>query len=349
MYKVAIVGAGIGAEHLAGYQALPERFDVRCICDLDASRGGALAASGGIAHTGSFDDVLASDVDIVDICLPPHLHFETCLAALDAGKHVVCEKPLVNSLADADTLKAKVEETGKVLSPVFQYRYGLGAAQFHALDAAGLLGTPYVATLETHWNRPASYYDINWRGTWAGENGGAILGHAIHIHDFLTHFLGPVASVFAKLGTRVNDIEVEDCAALSVQMESGALVTSSVTLGAANNTSRFRVMCEKATIESDHAAYAPAKEAWRFLARDPYTQDAVDAVLADVNAPLSGYAGMFSELADTLDGRAAKSVTLEDGRRSLEFVTAVYASGRSGMAQSLPIGADHPLYRGWSP
>ena len=134
---VSIVGAGIGAQHLKGYAALPDRFAVVSICDLDQARGGALAATHpGCQWTGDYQAVLAdASVDIVDICLPPHLHFDACMAALEAGKTVVCEKPLVPSLAQADQLAAKAAETGRMISPVFQYRYGLGTRQLQGLMA----------------------------------------------------------------------------------------------------------------------------------------------------------------------------------------------------------------------
>ena len=269
--SVSIIGAGIGAQHLAGFAALPDRFHIHSICDLDAERGGALATSHpDVVYTDDYTAILADPkVDIVDICLPPHLHFSAVMAALDAGKIVICEKPLVASLAEADQLIAKVEQTGGTVSPVFQYRYGLGTAQLHALIDAGLAGRCYTGTLETHWNRPAAYYDISWRGTWAGERGGALLGHAIHIHDLLPWLIGPVAQVFADTGTRVNDIEVEDCAALSIRMGDGALITSSVTLGAADDTSRMRLSYEGFTVESDHAPYSLAEKGWHFVARGP--------------------------------------------------------------------------------
>ena len=348
---VSIVGAGIGAQHLKGYAALPDRFAVVSICDLDQARGDALAATHpGCQWTADYQAVLADpSVDIVDICLPPHLHFDACMAALEAGKTVVCEKPLVPSLAQADQLAAKARETGRMISPVFQYRYGLGTRQLQALMAAGLAGRCYVGTLETHWDRDAAYYAIPWRGTWAGESGGALLGHAIHIHDLLPALLGPVAQVYAQTATRVNEIEVEDCAALSIRMESGALVTSSVTLGAAGNISRMRLCFEGFTVESDHAPYSLAEKGWTFTARAPMTQDRIDAVLASVGKGPSGYAGMFTALADALDGAPGLEVTLDDGRRSLEFVTACYASARTGAAVALPLGPEHPLYAGWLP
>mgnify|MGYP005993297515 CR=1 FL=1 len=351
MLNVAIIGAGIGKKHLAGFAELPDSFSVKCICDLDEDRGKALAATHpGVRFTAEMSEVLADPtIDVVDICLPPHLHFSSCMEALDAGKKVICEKPLVASLREADLLAAKVTEANGFLSPVFQYRYGRGAAQLQALIDAGLAGRAYAGTLETHWDRPSSYYEIPWRGTWAGEQGGSILGHAIHIHDLLPTLLGPIDRVFADLATRVNDIEVEDCAALSIRMKSGALVTSSVSLGCAENMSRMRLMFEGFTVESDHAPYTMAQEAWRFVAREPTQQADIDRVLAGVGPVLLGYAAMFDAIARSLNGEDAPLVTLEDGRRSLEFVTAIYASARSDKPVSLPLGPQSGLYDGWLP
>lgn len=346
---VVIVGAGIGEQHMAGFAALPDRFRVKSICDLNTDRAQGVATKyDGVGVTSDFAAVLADpEVDIVDICLPPHLHFQACMDALDAGKDVICEKPLVTSLKQADALAAKQAETGRTLSPVFQYRYGLGTAQLHALIDAGLAGRCYAGSLETHWDRDAAYYAVDWRGTWAGEQGGALLGHAIHIHDLFTWLIGPVARVYAETATRVNQIEVEDCAALSIRMESGAVLTSSVTLGCAGNISRLRLMFEGFTVESDHAPYALAEKGWTFTARAPTAQAQIDAVLSTVTNARSGYAGMFTALADALDGKPGREVTQEDGRRSLEFVTACYHSGRTGLPVDLPLDASHPLYDSW--
>ncbi len=349
-HSVAIIGAGIGAQHLSGFVQVPDHFTVQTICDLDNARASEAAQGQDIAITDDLSSVLADpNIDVVDICLPPHLHFQTCMEALSAGKHVICEKPLVTSLADADALGAHIAETGCQIFPVFQYRYGLGSAQLNALATAGLTGRCYAGSLETHWDRPKSYYEIDWRGTWAGENGGALLGHAIHIHDLLPALLGPISQVFADVATRVNKIEVEDCAALSIRMESGALITSSVTLGCAEDISRMRLMFEGLTVESDHAPYAPAEKAWRFIARAPTRQDQIDQVLSRVKADASGYAGLFSAIAKALDGKPGQEVTFEDGRRSLEFVTAAYASARENTPVQLPLAKTHPLYAGWQP
>ena len=347
--SIAIIGAGIGAEHLAACLRLPERYAVHSLCDLDFERGATVAARHpGVTATTDFDAILSDpSVDIIDICLPPHLHFDACMRALDAGKAVICEKPLTPSLSETDALIAKVRETGGFLSPVFQYRYGIGMAQLRAIQESGLAGRPLVGTLETHWNRGPGYYAIPWRGTWAGERGGAVLGHAIHIHDLLTSVLGPVAQVSAMLATRVNEIETEDCAALSLRMETGALVTSSITLGAADDSSRMRLCFEGVTVESDHAPYSLAAKPWTFTARAPRLQSEIDAVLATIGTTPTGYDGMFAAIADALDGAPGREVTIQDGRRSVELVTAIYASARSGAPVTLPLDPDHPYHSGW--
>lgn len=350
MRNVAILGAGIGAQHAEGFAALPDRFRIHTICDLDSQRGQALASRFGAGFCADMAQVMADpEIDIVDVCLPPHLHFSAARQALEAGKHLLCEKPLVPSLAEVDRLAALQARSPGRIFPVFQYRYGIGMAQLAALTRAGLTGRAHAASLETHWDRGAGYYAVPWRGTWAGELGGALLGHAIHIHDLACAILGPVARLQAETATRVNPIETEDCAAAILRMESGALVTSSVTLGAAGNLSRLRVMFEHVTVESDHAPYGPAALPWRFAARDPARQARIDAVLAGVGPVATGYAGLFTAMAQALDGNPGAEVTLDDARRSIELVTALYEAARSGQAQSLPLDKSHPGYAGWLP
>lgn len=349
MIRVAIVGAGIGAEHLAGYRALPDRFAVTTLCDLDTDRARkATAGDPAIAVTGDLDAVLADpDVDLVDVCLPPHLHFPVSTKVLAARKHVICEKPIVRSLSEADQLAAAATAADRQVFPVFQYRYGRSVAQLEALIAAGLAGKAYAASLETHWNRDAAYYSVPWRGTWKGESGGALLGHAIHAHDLLCHIMGPVAEVAAFADTRVNAIETEDCAALALRMASGALATSSVTLGAGNDTTRLRFCFEGFTAESGAAPYAPAQDRWHFIARG-VGQDQIDAVLAATPDSHAGFAGYLDAVADAIKGSdPRRAVTLAEGRRSIELVSAIYASIRRATPVALPLEPDDEIYKGW--
>jgi len=353
-YQVAIIGTNIGAKHYEDFQKVSDKFNVHTICGLTRGAIDKILQSNSSSKVSlNFDDVLkVKEIDIIDICLPPHLHFSACKKSLKAGKHVICEKPLTSSLKEIDELQKISKETGKIIFPVFQYRYGLGFSQLKTLIKSGLTGKPLIASLETHWNRGKEYYSKAWRGTWKGEQGGAILSHSIHIHDLMSMILGPVSSVFAKLTTRVNDIEVEDCAALSIEMENGSLVTSSITLGAGNDTSRLRFCFDRLTAESAASPdkpYKPADDEWKFIGREPVTQNQIDKVLSDVKNKKSWYSGMFDEIANKLDGKASDEVTLLDARKSLEFVTAVYDSSRRKKNISLPIKKGNPLYNSWLP
>lgn len=347
MIRVAILGGGIGAQHLAAYRSL-DAFAVTHLADQDAARRAALCTDGTIGLP-DIESAIAADVDVIDICLPPHLHAPVAIAALQAGKHVICEKPLGTSMAQVDAIAAAAQQAGRQVFPVFQYRFGPAFARLAALRAAGLAGAPRAAALETHWNRGADYYAIPWRGTWAGEQGGAVLGHAIHAHDLLAHVMAPITGVTARLATLVNPIETEDTAALLFDLEGGALATSSVSLGGARDETRLRLVYEHLTATSDTNPYAPGLGAWRFVARDPARQGAVDAVVNAMPSRPEGFAGFLAEVARALTGEANTAVTLGDGAASIELVTAIYASHRSGTRVALPLAQDHPLRRGWQP
>ncbi len=351
MIRVAILGAGIGREHLAGYRALPGRFQVRWLCDLDTAR--AYTVLGGDPGPQVSEDIEAAiddpETDLIDICLPPHLHVPIALKALAAGKHVILEKPIAPSLEECDQLAEAERTSAGRLFPVFQYRYGPATSALDALIAADLTGQPQVASLETHWNRGADYYAVPWRGTWAGERGGAVLGHAIHNHDLLCRFFGPIAGVQAQVATRVNPIETEDCAAISLRFANGALATSSVTLGAASDTSRLRLVFERLTAESGSTPYAPATDRWVFAARNPADQGQVDAVVAQHARAQAGFVGYFDAIADAIAGDTGREVTLADGRVSIELVTSVYQAANSAKEVALPLTIGSDFYRSWLP
>ncbi|MEL7260677.1 MAG: Gfo/Idh/MocA family oxidoreductase [Pseudomonadota bacterium] len=347
MIRVAILGGGIGAQHLAAYTKVRD-FDVVLLVDKDAARRAEFAAQG-IPVSDSIDDAFAEGVDLVDICLPPHLHAPVALQALARGKHVICEKPLATSMHDVDRIAAAAKAAGRAVFPVFQYRFGPAFDHLSALRNAGLTGAPIAAALETHWNRGADYYAVPWRGTWDGEQGGAVLGHAIHAHDLLCHWMGPVARVSASLGTRVNPIETDDTAALTLEHVSGALATSSITLGSATDETRLRLVFEHLTATSDTVPYAPGEGRWQFTARQPSLQAQVDAVVAETSPGASGFVGFLTEVQKALTGVPNRSVSLADGAASIALVTAIYASSRTGAPVDLPLPDTHPMRQGWRP
>ena len=349
---VAIVGCGIGRSHIVeGYLPNADKFKVVAICDLNVERMNGLADEFGVERrVVNFDDLLTmDDIDIIDICTPPGVHYAMVMAALKAGKHVVCEKPLVGSLAQVDEVIAQEKLSKGMLMPVFQYRFGNGIEQAKAIIDAGLAGKPYVGTVETLWRRGPDYYAVPWRGKWATELGGVLMTHAIHPHDIFTYLMGDVKRLFGRVATRVNDIEVEDCVTASVELASGALGSFTATLGSADEISRIRLAFENVTFESDHAPYNPGAELWKILPRNDETARKIAELLANWQHVAPRFQTQMARFHDALLGRAPLPVTSADSRRALELVTAFYHSSTSHEDVELPIAADHPKYQSWVP
>jgi len=349
--NVGIIGAGIADRHLTAYSRCADLFQVQVVCSLDPERGKPMADRHGISeYTGSFEEVIQrGDVDVVDICTPPHTHFELTERALGAGKHVICEKPLFGSIADVDRMSGIVASSGRQLMPIFQYRYGAGLQKLRYLMELELTGQPFMTTIETHWWRGADYYAVPWRGKWATELGGGLLGHAIHAHDMLNYVHGPCAEVFSYGATLVNPIEVEDTACLAARMQNGSLAALSMTLGSREEISRLRFSFRNLTAESIRDPYLMGRDPWTFVAADSRHQSAVDDALAAFVPSDDGYLRQFQLFHEALQSRKQPPVTLQDARHSLELVTAAYHSQRTGMPCALPITPDHPLYASWLP
>jgi predicted dehydrogenase len=179
--------------------------------------------------------------------------------------------------------------------------------------------------------------------------GGALLGHAIHATDMLPYILGPDKNVFARTTTRVNPIEVEDCAAVTFELADGALATLGVTLGSPAEITRHRFCFSALSAESNTRPYTSSGDPWTFTGDTPESAAQIDAALARFTPLPEGFQGQFYRLYDALRDGTELPVTLADARRSLELITAMYASARTGQTVDLPLGPAHPGYTSWLP
>jgi len=348
--KVGVVGAGIGRAHVEAYQSLPERFEVLALCDLDQDRARKIAYASGVQRVMCDLSELCrlDDLDVVDVCTPSFLHARHTLQALAAGKHVICEKPVAGSLGEVDELIAAERQSPGCVMPIFQNRFGRGIQKLKLLIDRGLSGDLYLATIETAWRRRAPYY-AGWRGEWASELGGALITLAIHAHDALYYLCGPAARVFARTETLVNDIETEDTVSASLEMAGGGLASLSVTTGSSAEVSRWRFCFSEFSAESQTGPYASSSEPWSVTGDSPESAERIERALTDFVELPEGFAGQFYRFYDAVNGGSALPVTLSDARASLELITAMYHSARTGGDVALPIHEDHPLYAGWRP
>lgn len=350
---VGVVGMGIGQLHLLCWLEVTGASAVALV-ETDSERRNKAAQDWGLAAFSSIDELLEHGVDVVDLCTPPDQHEEQITRCLDAGVHVICEKPLVASVAACDRL-AVVEanarrESGARLMPVQQYRFGGGAARARALVEAGVTGRLYTASSSTWWRRDSDHYSESpWRGTWDRALGGTVVNHAIHLHDLLTWIGGPIVELQARMATRVNNTETEDCAAALGVTSDGGLVTMNVTTGAASESSRLVWHFENVTIESNHDAYHPAQEPWTFEFRNVAAQDRAEEIWGQLDPGAEQYRAQFQAFVDALPSEDLP-VTLADAAATLELVTAFYRSARNfGAAESLPLSPNHPSRETWKP
>ena len=318
---VAVVGLGVGRAHLWAWKRLPEHFRVAAVCDHDADRLAATAERFPDAvAVGDLSELIGRDgIDVIDLCTPPSLHLEQLAAVLRAGQDAVCEKPVVGTVADVDELLALERETGRRIMPIFQYRYGHGLQKLRHLVEAGVAGPLHTASIEVSWRRGPEYYAAPWRGTKAGELGGVLLTHAVHALDMLTYVAGDVVAVSARTSTRVNDVETEDCAAATMELEGGALATLSATLGSLQEITRHRFCFESLTAESNTEPYTNSSDPWTF------TGDGVDDALASFVPRSENFLGQFERFG--ADGELP--VTLHDARAAIAAVEAMYESAET--------------------
>ncbi len=221
-----IVGCGmISHFHARAIADVPGAKLVACF-DAAAAAAERLAAAAGCRAYSSLPAMLADPaIDVVTIATPSGAHCEPAVAAAEAGKHVVVEKPLEITLGRCDRIIAACARSGVVLSTVFPSRFHAASVQLKRAVEQGRFGRLTVGDAYVKWFRSQEYYDSGaWRGTWELDGGGALMNQAIHSVDLLTWLMGPVVEVRAAAGLLAHErIAVEDVAVAAVALRQRGL------------------------------------------------------------------------------------------------------------------------------
>lgn len=362
--RTAVVGTGgiARSTHLPALRTLAAEgeVDVVAAVDVDPVAARALADEAGIGYTSADLDAMLAEVrpDLVVLCTPPAVHREQAVAALRAGAWVWCEKPPCPSLADYDAIEAA--EGGGDADPyasiVFQHRFGSGARHIRALLRDGAFGRPLVAHCQTTWYRDRAYYAVPWRGRWATEGGGPAMGHGIHQTDLLLDLMGPWSEVRGMAARLVHDVETEDVSTAQVRFAGGAVATLVNSVLSPDEVSRVRIDCGLATIELTHL-YGYRNADWRITPAPGVPEETV-AAWRDFGGdePSSHLAQLRVLVGDIRNGRR-HATSGAGGRRTLEFITALYKSAFTDTTvRAGDIGPGDPYYTalhggapGWVP
>lgn len=224
--RFGIIGCGRIAPRHADSLLDVEGARLVAVADIIQSRVQHFADTYGARSYLDYHDLLSDpEVDIVNVCTPSGMHAEMTVEALQAGKHVIVEKPMAMNPADARRMIAAARATDRKLCVVLQNRYNPPMQDFYQVVRQGGIGRVLLASVTVRWYRPQEYYEDGWHGTKAMD-GGALMNQSIHHIDALRWLMDePVESVFAYTGTLAHKMEAEDTGVVAVRFVSGALAT----------------------------------------------------------------------------------------------------------------------------
>jgi predicted dehydrogenase len=278
--------------------------------------------------------VARPDIDLVVICTPSGYHARQAIAALDAGKHVVVEKPVALCVKDARAMVARARERGRLLSVISQHRFDPPLPYVYDLIQEGRLGRPILGEALVRWYRPQSYYDSSeWRGT-VELDGGALMNQAIHTIDLLRWLMGDVSSVSGATATLTHRMEAEDTGVAALRFASGALGLVAAT------TSAWPGVREELNLFFERGAIGlrgTEVSRWEVEGVPAPASEASEGG-GESNPTAIGFGGHLRQWRDILEATTSgrePAITGDDTMATLALVLAVYESNRTGRAVNL--------------
>jgi UDP-N-acetyl-2-amino-2-deoxyglucuronate dehydrogenase len=342
--RFGLVGCGgISTQHIEAMNATPGARLV-AVTSKSAERARSTGEKWSVDWTADLDELLSrDDIDAVAVTSPSGFHAEIALAALRHGKHVIVEKPLAITVADADAVIAEGRSQGRLIAAVSQRRFEPVIQALKAAVDGGGLGRVALIVAESLNYRPQSYYDsAAWRGTRALD-GGVLMNQAIHEVDLVCWLGGPVASVAAHIATLGHEMESEDTATVSIRFANGGLGEIVATT------------CATPGFDQEVRIYGDAGHV-RIVGEQPVewevpgfpapSPDALDAGIdpATLAAPTwgtdsIGHMRQYADFVAAIQAGRPPAIAGEDARNAVAVVNAAYESDRTGQAVLLRGGA----------
>ena len=342
--RFSLVGCGsIHRLHVQALGKLKDDAEIVAVCNLPLEKAQASAETLGVRAYDDYEEMLKrDDIDVIVVATQSGLHAEQGIQALRAGKHVITEKPMDVSLAQANALVRAAREAGLLLTPVSQNRYGEGLLQLHQWLQKGKLGKLVYGDASVKWYRSQNYYDASdWRGTWELDGGGALMNQGVHYADQLRWVMGPIKNLSARAATLGHArIDVEDVVTAAIEFESGAIGTLMATtcaypgfeagLDVFGTEGAVRIKNNE-IVEAkfkDGTTYHPKDRIGSVGGSDP---KAIDSAL---------HTRQFKDFIDAIREGRDPWITGEMGRDALELIIGVYRSAFTGETVTFPLPAD---------
>jgi len=356
--KTALVGVGkVTDMHARALVNLKESV-FTAVCSRSMEKAESYAARYKItAYSDVAEMVTKEQIDVVLVCTPHPNHREPTIAALEAGAHVLIEKPLASSLEDCDAMIEVSKRCGKQIGVICQRRWYLPAKRVKEAIDAGKIGKPVFGTINMlGWRDEAYYESDSWRGTWKREGGGVLVNQAPHQLDMLYWFMGGIDECYG-VWSNLNHpyIEVEDTANAILKFKNGALaniiVSNSQKPGIFGKVHVHGENGASVGVQTDGGAMfvagmsailePPVNDLWTVPGEEHMLQQWVKDDIDFFNK-LPNQMDYFHErniedfLQAVLEGREPM-ITGEAGRVSVEIFTAIYRSTRDGKPVKWPL------------
>jgi UDP-N-acetyl-2-amino-2-deoxyglucuronate dehydrogenase len=334
--EVGVIGVGVAGGWYA--DILKRTPDARLAAALRSpgSDTDAVTWAWGVPCFDDLEAFLASGLNAAIVATPSGQHYAQVKAALEAGLHVLVEKPITLEIAQARELTGLAREKNLRLGVTFQRRADpLFRAIKGALEA-GALGTPSLLNVTMPYYRGQDYYDAaGWRGTYAQDGGGVLMNQGVHLVDLAVWLFGPVARVGAFAATRARHIEVKDTVSVTLEFESGALSAICGTTVGKPGAPHTVTLCGS---EGSLHLEGERLTRWELPIPRPVEADAVkaDNSAADPRATSTeNHARIVADFVAAVREGRDPLVTGEDSLLSLEVVRAAYTAARSHTTVSL--------------
>ena len=334
--KAAIVGCGrISACYEDAFHRLSDYVELTYAVDKDPQKAKTFADKFHCSWTTDFSEILEKQIDVVHLCLPHYLHPSMAIAAMEAGIHVLTEKPIAITLQDADRMIAVQAKTGVKLGVIFQTRYTKSVEKLKEMICRGDFGKILTARSSLTWNRPRDYYAGNdWKGTWEKEGGGVLIDQAIHSIDRVRYLLGSdVEWIQGSIHNYYHDfVRVEDCADAAVMFQNGCLYNlyacnlyaadSPITIELLGEKGRCGLIQDMGFYELD-GCYTEIRNTYETTSVGPdYWGSSHHLQIRDF------YESILHDTAVSVDGT--------EGRKTLEIVKGIYLSSMKNQRVYLP-------------
>ena len=329
---VGVIGLGsAGLLHAESYNAISDKAKVIVLCDKDKGCAESNAAIyGADAHTNYRDILRRKDIDIIDICLPHHLHAKAAIEAAEAGKHVLVEKPIATTLKDADDMIKAAKKAGVKLMVAESHAFVPSHILAKEMVDQGRMGRVFLAkAYEIFGDVPVEY---SWKTS--PEAVGSLLDMGVHRFFVLRWIMGEVKSVFAFAEKLACELETDndDTAVIALKFKNGGLGEVDLTCCAVSEpTNRLELYGTKGTIIEDHMWEQPLM----YCSNQPGFETEGWVKPEVEHAPFPGYYGIsfrneVEHFVDCVLNDTQPKVTGEDGRAALNIALLAYKSVKTG-------------------